>query len=122
MGPILTMRTPPSSKTVISAPATAHRLRWLLRPGLRLRRRRRFRCRLGAHGCFVGPLLGLVGLALRDGAYVGERRPVRCDRLPSHGTHAEVLPNDADHDPRLRRTEARKCCETLLELLGILRF
>src|ERR1700719_1289744 len=67
IGPILTMRMPPSSKTLTSAPATTHRFgRPLLRRGLG----GRFRRRLGAYRRLERALLILVRLALGNRADV----------------------------------------------------
>src|SRR3984957_8099932 len=98
------MRTPPSSKTVTSAPATGHRA------GGPLAGRRRllgvaFGRRLGTHRRLESTLLRLVLLAFRDGTHVSESRPVGCDGLPSLRTDAEMLPDHTDHDPCLGRAE-----------------
>src|ERR1700690_4017568 len=93
IGPILTTRTPQSSKTVISAPATRHRLGGPL-PGRGLCAGVALCRSLGTHRCLEGTLLRLILLALGDRADVRERWPVRGDALPSGRTHAEVLGDD----------------------------
>src|SRR5580658_2023422 len=113
------MRTPPSSKTVTSAPATSHRFGRSLPGGCSL---------LGvtvggglrAHRGFVGALLRLILLALGHGPDVGERRPVRHHLLPSRRSCAEVLDHHADHDPRLGGAESRQRCEPLLQVVRVL--
>src|SRR5580704_19635549 len=119
IGPILTMRISPSSKVVISAPATRHRLgrtllrcgRWL---GVAIRRR------LSSQLCLEGALLRLVVLALRHGPHVGQRRPIGSDLLPSREAHTEVLRYHADHDPRFGGAESGQRREPPQQILGVL--
>src|SRR3984893_217504 len=119
IGPILTTRIPPSSNTVISAPATGPRL------GGPLPSRRRFpgisfRGGLGSESGLEGTFLRLVLLAFRDRSDIRKGRPVGGDALPSRRPHAKVLGRDPDHDPRLGGTETGQRGEPPLQLLRIL--
>src|ERR1022692_1921227 len=119
IGPTLTIRTPPSSKTVISAPATRHRLRGplLRRGGLS---GSILGCGLSAERRFERTLLRLVLLAFRDRLDVRQGRPVGGDGLPPRETDAQVLGDHADHDPRLGGTETGQGGEAPLQLLRVL--
>src|ERR1019366_7241758 len=119
IGPILTTRMPPSSKTVTSAPATRHGPCGPLPGGGRFAGVALCR-RVGTHRCLEGTLLRLILLALGDRTDVRESRPVRGNALPSGRAHAEVFGDDADHDPSLGGAEAWQRGKSALQLLGIL--
>src|SRR5438445_13559593 len=90
MGPILTMRTSPSSMTVSSAAGTLCR-------------------RLGSAGDsqrrFERALLRLVLLTLDHGVHIGQRRPARRDLLPACRFDPQLLGHHPDHHARLGGAE-----------------